>query len=119
MNRLPLFAACFVAVLPVAAAAQSTAYKTCLAQANGSSSQRFACNQGEMRHEDKRVDADYRQLQMRAQHNPQKQADVRTDQREWLQHRDFVCSKAKGAENLPCIIRETAAKADQLDSRLR
>ena len=118
MKHTMLFACSLVALASFHAGAQSAAYKSCLAHANGDSNQRFACNQAEMQRQDKRVDTDYRQLQMRAQHDPQKQADIRTDQRDWLQHRDFACSKPDQSEKLPCIIRETAAKADQLDARL-
>lgn len=100
------------------ATAQSAEYTRCLAAAQGNNNQRFNCNQQELRRQDKRVDADYRKMQIAAQHDPQKQADVRTDQRNWLQHRDGACAKGNDAENLPCMIRETAAKADQLDARL-
>ena len=100
------------------ASAQKSAYDNCLAKASNGN-RKFACNSRELRSQDKRVDADYRKLQRRFQHDPQKQADVRTDQRDWLAHRDATCSQANQAENLPCMIRETSTKAGQLDGRLQ
>lgn len=118
MNRSLTLSCCLLALSSFATLAQSPEYKGCLAQANGNSNKTFSCHQAELQRQDKRVDAEYRQLQVRAQHDPQKQADIRTDQRNWLEHRDFACSRSNGSERFPCMIRETAQKADQLEVRL-
>lgn len=71
-----------------------------------------------LQRQDWRLDKAYRHLRYSLRAHPQKQAEVRNEQRDWLQHRDFACSGSVGAEHTACLIRETRTKADQVEARL-
>lgn len=70
-----------------------------------------------LQRQDRRLDAAYRHLRLRLRAHPQEQAEVRNEQRDWLQHRDFACSGSGGADHTACLVRETRAKADQIEAR--
>lgn len=71
-----------------------------------------------LQQQNRRLDAAYQHLRARLRAHPQEQAAVRNEQRDWLQHRDFACSGSDGTDHIPCLIRETRTKADQVEARL-
>lgn len=116
----------FFALVTVAAPAMarqspnlSPKFVECYARAGSSIVQRGVCSQAEVGKQDDRLNKAYQQVMSQLSRDPAQKSALRNQERAWIKERDYSCKINNETVDDGCIVMKTAARADELESRVR
>lgn len=126
MNRLTLSAAALALLSATPALAGddwsanlSPTFKTCYQRAGNNTVQSSICAQREISAQDDRLNKAYQQVMHQLANDPAGHAKLREEERHWISERDYACKLNDNTTDLACVVKKTALRADELESRVR
>jgi uncharacterized protein YecT (DUF1311 family) len=122
MRVLSLFFAGLLVFASTANAQQySHEYDSCLVRAGASTVQQGMCAQAELTRQDERLNRGYQALMTRYQEPrfASQHSALREEERTWIKRRDSECRLDGETVDNVCLIKRTAKRADELESRLK
>jgi uncharacterized protein YecT (DUF1311 family) len=96
----------------------SPAFTACLQRAGGNTVQRSVCSEREVGAQDDRLNKAYQQVMHQLANDPAAHTGLRDEERRWIQERDYTCKVNGNTVDGACIVVKTAARADELESRV-
>lgn len=122
-----IVAALLVLAAPVGATSAQTpassklspAFVACFQRAGDNVVQRSVCASREAGGQDDRLNKAYQRVMHQLANDPVARTTLRDDERRWIQERDYTCKVNGNTIDAACIVIKTAARADELESRVR
>ena len=123
-------AAVFIAILASALAGSASSqtpmsshlsptFMACYQRAGSNTVQRSVCGEREVGAQDDRLNKAYQQVMHQNANDPAAHAQLRDEERRWIKERDYTCKVNGETVDAACIVTKTAARADELESRVR
>lgn len=97
----------------------SQQYMACQTRAGGNTVQSGICAQTEMAAQDARLNKAYQQVMRQLANNPAERTALRNAERSWLKKRDYQCKVDQHTIDSGCLVAQTAARANELETRIR
>ena len=127
MTRTWTTVAGFAAMMLLAASASaqpsmssnlSPAFVACYQRAGANTVQRSVCAEREVGAQDDRLNKAYQQVMHQLASDPVGHARLRDEERSWIHERDYACKVNGDTVDSACVVVKTAARADELESRV-
>ena len=96
----------------------STTFKACFQRAGDNPVQRSVCAEREVGAQDDRLNKAYQQVMRQLAGDPASHTALRDEERSWIKERDYTCKVNGTTVDSACIVVKTAARADDLESRI-
>lgn len=97
----------------------SAAFGACIGRAGNNTVQRNVCAQRESGAQDDRLNKAYQRVMRQLASNPYAKLALRDQERRWIAERDYTCKVNGDTVDSGCVVLKTAARADELESRIR
>ncbi|MEO9130705.1 MAG: lysozyme inhibitor LprI family protein [Sphingomonas sp.] len=97
----------------------SAAFEACIGRAGTNTVQRNLCAQREAGAQDDRLNKAYQRVMRQLATKPKAKLALRDQERRWIAERDYTCKVNGDTTDSGCVVMKTAARADELESRIR